>query len=110
LKLLFDANLAPALAKRGSGAFPFSAHVRDFGVRSDHAICDIAAAQEFTIISKGADFYHLSMLHGAPPKVVWLRVGHAGTRTIANVLTQNAQRIEDFCSDSEAALTIPAFV
>jgi predicted nuclease of predicted toxin-antitoxin system len=50
------------------------------------------------------------MLHGAPPKVVWLRVGHAGTRTIANVLTQNAQRIEDFCSDSEAALTIPAFV
>jgi predicted nuclease of predicted toxin-antitoxin system len=70
LKLLFDANLAPALAKRVSGAFPFSAHVRDFDVRSDHAIWNIAAAQDFTIISKDTDFCHLSMLHGAPPKVV----------------------------------------
>lgn len=110
MKLLFDANLAPALAKRLNGPFPFSAHVRDFGAHSDHAIWDIAAAQDFTIVSKDTDFYHLSMLHGAPPKVVWLRVGNAGTRAITDLLAQNARRIEDFNSDSEAALMILAFV
>jgi predicted nuclease of predicted toxin-antitoxin system len=106
LKLLFDANLAPALAKRLSSAFPFSAHVRDFTAHSDHSIWDLAGAQDFIIVSKDTDFYHLSMVRGAPPKVVWLRVGNAGTRPIADLLEQNIKRIEDFHADSDAALLI----
>jgi predicted nuclease of predicted toxin-antitoxin system len=106
LKLLFDANLSPVLAKQLAEAYPGSAHVRDFPLPSDKAIWDFAAAAGFVIVSKDTDFYNLSMVFGSPPKVVWLRVGNAGTAHIASLLTRQSAALAEFESDAEAALLI----
>lgn len=106
MKLLFDANLAPRLATRLSALYPGSTHVREFAVRDDRAIWDFAAKHNFVIVSKDSDFYHLSTVVGAPPKVVWLRVGNAGTNAIADLLARHAQALDQLEADPNAALLI----
>jgi predicted nuclease of predicted toxin-antitoxin system len=34
------------------------------------------------LVTKDEDFHRLSVLRGAPPKVVWLRVGNCTTRDL----------------------------
>ena len=79
MKLLFDANLAPRLVALLKDVFPGSLHVRRIGALGmpDADIWDYARKHGFVIVSKDNDFYHMSMLLGAPPKVVWLRIGKA---------------------------------
>ena len=57
-------------------------------------------------MSKDADFHHLSFLFGAPPKVVWLRIGNASTREVADVLKTYRSSIQAFSADPDAALLI----
>ncbi len=70
LKLLFDENLPPVLARWLAGRFPGSAHVRDCGLKgaADETIWAYAQAEGFVIVSKDADFYAQSLLRGAPPQ------------------------------------------
>jgi predicted nuclease of predicted toxin-antitoxin system len=58
--------------------------VHEFAVASDRAIWDFAASKGFVIVSKDTDFYNFTTVYGPPPKVVWLRVGNAGTSVIAD--------------------------
>jgi predicted nuclease of predicted toxin-antitoxin system len=59
------------------------------------------------IVTKDSDFLELSLLYGAPPKVIWLRVGNAGTDAIAELLERNSARIESFAAnDGEALLEL----
>lgn len=59
------------------------------------------------IVTKDSDFLELSLLYGAPPKVIWLRVGNAGTDAIAELLERNNARIESFAAnDGEALLEL----
>jgi predicted nuclease of predicted toxin-antitoxin system len=106
LKLLFDANLAPRLAKRLADFYPGSAHVGEFALQIDRAIWDFAGANHFVIVSKDSDFYHLSTVFGAPPKVVWLRIGNAGTEAVLNLLSRHAADLDQFEADGEASLLI----
>jgi predicted nuclease of predicted toxin-antitoxin system len=104
---LFDSNLAPRLAQRVAHLFPGSAHVRAFDLGgSDRAIWEFAGRDGFVIVSKDTDFYHLSTVYGAPPKVVWLKVGNAGTDVIADLLLGQAISLEVFADDAQAALLI----
>ncbi len=108
MKLLFDANLSPALVKTLSTVFPASAHVRALGLRAapDAAIWDRAKADGFTIVSKDTDFRERSFVEGLPPKVIWLDVGNAGTEQIAALIQRERQRIEEFGHRAEASLLI----
>jgi predicted nuclease of predicted toxin-antitoxin system len=47
-------------------------------------------------VSKDDDFRQLSLLRGAPPKVVVLAVGNGGNAEVLNVLLSNRLRIEAF--------------
>lgn len=87
-RLLFDENLSPHLPRRLEAAFPDSRHVYDLALRgaTDLELWLRAAADGFLVVSKDDDFRQLSFLHGAPPKVVWLVVGNAGTEPIAQLL------------------------
>ena len=58
------------------------------------------------IVSKDTDFFNLSTVYGAPPKVVWLRVGNAGTEAVAAILAQEQAQIMALVADKEAALLI----
>jgi len=46
----------------------------------------------------------LSFLQGAPPKVVWLSVGDAGTRVIADLLLRSTARLLTFQEDEDETL------
>ncbi len=51
-------------------------------------------------------FRHRSFLYGAPPKVIWLRVGNCSTSRILVILLANAETILRFNADEQAAFLI----
>ena len=56
--------------------------------------------------SKDDDFRQFSFLYGAPPKVIWLVVGNAGTAAIGKLLLSKQPAIEAFVHDPEEAFLI----
>jgi len=74
--------------------------------QADAAIWKYARDYGFTIVSKDNDFRQLSLLHGAPPKVIWLSVGNATTETILGVLNNGRSLIEGFVRNPEQSLLI----
>jgi predicted nuclease of predicted toxin-antitoxin system len=82
-------------------------HVWERGLGpDDEAIWTFARGNDFAIVSKDSDFYGLSVVRGAPPKVVWLRVGHLDTAAIAAVLSTREKDLQDFAGDPNASLLI----
>lgn len=110
MKLLFDENVSPTLAKAFAGQYPGSVHVRDVGLRGaeDLRIWDSASAQGFAIVSKDTDFRERSYVEGSPPKIIWLDVGNAGTAAIAELMRNERQRIEQFETLEGTSLLIPS--
>ena len=101
MKLLFDQNLATGLVLRFSDLYPDSTHVRTLGLdaSSDTAVWEYAKANGFCIVSKDSDFQQRSLLFGAPPKVVWLRIGNCTTQQIEELLRKYSAEIYTFASD-----------
>jgi predicted nuclease of predicted toxin-antitoxin system len=108
VKLLFDENLSVRLVQRLSSLYPGSEHVDLVGLhgKTDREIWDFAAADGFAIVSKDNDFRQLSFLHGAPPKIIWLSVGNAGTDAIAALLEHSCSRVEAFVGTGEDSLLV----
>lgn len=103
---LLDENLSPRLASALETHFPGSMHVRDVGLKgkSDHQIWDFAAKNGFAITTKDDDFRSLSLLRGAPPKVIWLVVGNTSTGEILRIFLDQLHAIEAFINESTTAL------
>jgi predicted nuclease of predicted toxin-antitoxin system len=95
VKLLIDENLSPRLVQALQSEYPGSAHVRSLGLRAatDAMIWERARQEASAIVYKDNDFRQLSFVHGAPPKVIWLSVGNAGTEAILRFL--RSQRARD---------------
>ena len=55
---------------------------------------------------KDGDLHRLSLLKGAPPKVVWLRVGNASTNEIDRLLRDRSDVIEAFERGEGALLVV----
>ena len=95
MKLLFDENLSPKLPGLLTAIFPGSAHVRECGLlgHTDEEVWDYARTNGFIIVSKDSDFQQRSLLHGHPPKVVWLRLGNCTRQKLILLITQHEQDI-----------------
>lgn len=55
------------------------------------------------LVSKDADFHQRSFVLGAPPKVIWNRLGNCRTDQIEALLRAHVQEVEAFSRDEEAA-------
>ena len=101
MKLLFDENLSFRLVAALADIYPGSAHVRDFGLLGapDREIWAFAAENGYLLASKDTDFYERSVLYGAPPKVVWLRIGNAPIAATAALFRDNYVVIRRFYDD-----------
>jgi predicted nuclease of predicted toxin-antitoxin system len=101
VKLLFDENLSFRLVSALADIYPDSAHVRDLGLlgAEDGAIWSYAAEHGFLLTSKDTDFYERSVLFGAPPKVIWLRIGNRPVATTAEIIRSQYIRIRRFHED-----------
>jgi len=108
VKLLFDENLSPGLIRSLEKEHPGSSHIRTLGLlgATDRAIWERARLDRYTIVSKDNDFRQLSFVHGAPPKVIWLAVGNAGTEAILYFLRSQRVAIQAFETDTEASLLV----
>ena len=110
MKLLFDQNLSPRLPHSLANLYPGSAHVRDVALAEadDAAVWEYARQHGYAIVSKDSDFQQRCFLHGAPPKVVWIRAGNCSVATIETLLRIHSAAIHTFdLDDSEAFLIVP---
>jgi predicted nuclease of predicted toxin-antitoxin system len=101
MKLLLDQHLSPKLANRLADLFPGSVHVQAVALdcATDHQIWEYAQLNGFAIVTKDADFNHLSVVRGTPPKVVWLQLGNCTTAQVEAVFRARFAEIEAFDQD-----------
>jgi predicted nuclease of predicted toxin-antitoxin system len=104
VKLLLDHNLSPRLVRLLSDVYSEITHVHDLGMdtASDSEVWYYAAEHGYTILSKDADFHQRSLLFGAPPKVVWLRIGNCSVAESADALRERYIEIRRFIEASTA--------
>ena len=110
MKLLFDQNLSHRLPTRLADIYPESTQVREVGLRDadDLTIWQYAKAHGYAIVSKDSDFQQRSLLHGAPPKFIWLRIGNCTTKRIEDLLRSYSAAIHTFDLDnSKSHLMLP---
>jgi predicted nuclease of predicted toxin-antitoxin system len=65
----------------------------------DATIWNLAVEYGFVIVSKDSDFHQRSLIFGAPPKFLYLRVGNCPTKQIVHLLRENHLKITAFISD-----------
>jgi len=106
VRLLFDEQLAAALCDLLQDVFPHSLHVRLLGLggAADEQIWQTARETGCVLVTKDGDFHRLSVLRGAPPKVVWIRIGNCGTAEIAAVLRRHSADIQGFAERTDDAV------
>lgn len=104
--LLLDENLSPRLVTELSIDYPGTLHVDSVGLHGlpDRDVWEYARDRGLVLVSKDNDFRQLSFLLGAPPKVVWLRIGNAPTRDVLALLRTKREQIVLFVNEEETAL------
>lgn len=72
--LLFDHNLSPKLTQRLADLYPGSLHVQTLGLTTaqDRVVWEYARQYDLILVTKDADFGELLLLHGFPPKIIWI--------------------------------------
>ena len=70
-------------------------------------ICgDGPLSQHVSLMPLGDAPVSIARARGSPPKVVWLRIGNAGTEVIAALPAHNAAALDQLEADPDAALLI----
>ena len=102
--LLFDEQLSEELSDLLQDVFPDSLHVRQIGAGGspDGRVWQLAGERGCVLVTKDEDFHRLSVLRGAPPKVVWIRIGNCTTQDIARLLRGHRADIRRFVEQDEA--------
>jgi predicted nuclease of predicted toxin-antitoxin system len=103
VKLLLDENLSRRIVPFLQGTFPGSSQVVLEGLEraEDGEVWQFARDHGFVIVTKDSDFHELSLLRGAPPKVVWLRAGNSSKAEVVRLLLENASVIDVLATDEE---------
>ena len=94
--------------RRLADLYPGSAHVRQLNLQTadDEAVWRHAAHAGFAIVTKDDDFRQRGFVRGAPPKVVWIRLGNCTTDEVEAVLRSRHAAVVAFDGDPDAALLV----
>lgn len=105
MRLLFDEQLSEHLPSLVAAAYPDSLQVRllDAGGASDERVWELAREHGCILVTKDEDFHRLSVLRGAPPKVVWIRLGNCSTEDVAALLLRHVDAVREFIEQEDAA-------
>ena len=89
--------------RRLAELYPGSVHVRQLNLQAadDEAVWRHAAEGGFAIVTKDDDFRQRGFVRGAPPKVIWVRLGNCTTDAVEAVLARGTP------TSSRSALTRP---
>lgn len=108
MRLLIDEPLSEKLTDLLQDLFPDSLHVRSLGAGGapDPAVWELAIKHECMLLTKDEDFHRLSILYGAPPKVIWVRLGNCTTDDISDLIRRHQPSIERFAAQEEATVLL----
>jgi predicted nuclease of predicted toxin-antitoxin system len=108
VKLLFDENLSPQLVEALADLHPGSRHVQDqeLGSADDWDVWEYAKLHGLTIVSKDSDFHEHSVRVGAPPKVIWIRLGNCTTAAVEMLLRNSEQTLSRFADGETNCLVL----
>lgn len=108
MKLLVDENLPPRLVPDLADLFPDSAHVRsvDLSGTPDAVLWEYAKRHGFAFLTEDKDFANLSVVLGAPPKVILMQTGNCSAADLIRIIRKNAIRLSEFESDAKRSLLI----
>jgi predicted nuclease of predicted toxin-antitoxin system len=108
VRLLFDQNRSPRLIRNLERFVIGSDHVRNIGLdrSTDREVWEYARDHDFVIVSKDDDFRQLAFLYGAPPKVIWVRIGNGSTSEVEKLLTASVAIIREFGESADESLLV----
>ena len=69
----------------------------------------LAKKYECVLVTRDEDFLRLSIMRGAPPKVVWLAVSNRSNQEIVNLLRMRHQEIHEFSRHERATILTLSF-
>jgi predicted nuclease of predicted toxin-antitoxin system len=103
VRLLLDHNISHKLVARLTDLFPGSTQTRllNFGRTNDPQLWLFAKTHGLIFVTKDSDVAELAVLRGAPPKVIWLRIGNCKTSVVEQALRANFAAIEELVRDPE---------
>jgi len=104
VRLLFDENLSEAVVSALADLYPGSLHVRALGHggASDSDVWALAAGEGCILVTRDEDFLQLSVVRGAPPKVVWIGLGNCSNAALVSLLRSRHADMERFAAHEEA--------
>lgn len=91
LRFLIDENLPATLAAKIPVPCMYATDLGD--QPADDALWRHARDNGWIILTKDADFFNQLTLHGAPPKVVWLRTGNLRRGALDAMLVSRMSQI-----------------
>ena len=96
MKLLLDENLSRRIVPFLQNCYTGSTQVALVGMEhaSDTELWEYAKKNSFVIVTKDSDFYDMSLLHGAPPRVIWLKIGNTTKVKVTQLLLDHRELIE----------------
>lgn len=103
MKLLLDHNISHKLVARLADIFPGSTQTRllNLGRTNDPQLWLIAQTHGFIFVTKDSDVAELAILRGAPPKVIWLRMGNCTSAAVEQTLRANIEAITELTRDPD---------
>ncbi len=108
MKLLLDEHLSGELVDALADVYPGSEQILLLGLggSGDGVVWEYARLHGLTIVSKDSDFYERSMRVGAPPKVIWLRLGNCTTVAVEMLLRKSEHTLIRFAESDESCLVL----
>lgn len=71
---------------------------------SDEEVWRFARDNDYLLVSKDADFSEMSLVQGAPPKVIWLRLGNCSTAQLEQALRNHQAAVEALVADPSLSI------
>lgn len=108
MSLLFDENLSWRLSKLLTDTYPNSQHVNSLGLERapDDKIWERAKTLGLAIVSKDDDFRQRALVYGAPPKIIWVRLGNSSTDEIEHELRVQADAVKTFLANADKSVLV----
>lgn len=89
MKFLIDAHLPPSIAQMLNDAGHDSVHSSSLpggNATTDKQLNEISIKEERVVMTKDVDFFNSLVLHGQPWKLVLIRTGNIGARSLLVLL------------------------
>lgn len=109
MKLLLDENLSRRIVPFIQNSYPGSTQVTLIGLEraDDRILRQYAIDNDYIITTQDADFYEMSLVHGQPPKIIWLKLGNQPkTATIKALLDNHPAIKQALMVDNKACIEI----